>query len=66
MLAMEGVELRSEKFTELLAMPAVVTTTGPVLAPFGTGTAICVSLQLAGVACVPLNVTVLEPWDVPK
>jgi len=63
---MEGVELRREKFTALLAMPAAVTTTGPVLAAFGTDTAICVSLQLAGVACVPLKVTVLEPCVKPK
>jgi hypothetical protein len=50
----------------LLAWPATVTTTGPVVAPLGTGTAIWVSLQLVGIAEVPLNVTVLEPWAEPK
>lgn len=43
-----------------------MTTTLPVVAPAGTGTVICVSLQLAGVLSVPLNVTVLVPCDEPK
>jgi hypothetical protein len=38
----------------------------PVVAPLGTGTTIVVALQPVGVADVPLNVTVLEPWLAPK
>ena len=49
------------KTTPLLATPPTVTTTLPVVAPVGTGTAIVVALQLVGVAVVPLNVTVLVP-----
>ena len=49
------------KVTLLLACPLTVTTTDPVVAPFGTGTAMLVALQLVGVAAVPLNVTVLVP-----
>jgi hypothetical protein len=37
-----------------------------VLAPVGTGNEIDVALQLVGVAEVPLNLTVLVPWVVPK
>jgi hypothetical protein len=44
-----------------LAKPPTVTTTLPVVAPAGTGTIIDVALQLAGVAAVPSNVTVLVP-----
>ena len=54
------------KATPLLAIPPTVTTTLPVVAPTGTGTAILVELQLVGVAVVPLTVTVLVPWDAPK
>jgi hypothetical protein len=54
------------KFTPLLGPPPTVTTTLPVAAPTGTGAAIDVALQLAGAAVTPLNVTVLEPWVVPK
>jgi hypothetical protein len=54
------------KATLLLARPPTVTTTFPVVAPVGTGTAILVALQLVGVALVPLNVTVLVPCVVPK
>lgn len=54
------------KFTPLLARPFTVTTTFPVVAPTGTVTPICVSLQLVGVAGVPLKVTVLEPCVAPK
>jgi hypothetical protein len=46
--------------TPLLTIPATVTDTFPELAPFGTDTTIWVSLQLSGVAKVPLNETVLE------
>ena len=49
------------KVTPLLATPETVTTTGPVVAPEGTGTIMFVALQLVGVAEVPLNVTLLAP-----
>src|SRR5579863_3171064 len=54
------------KPTALLARPLAVTTTLPVVAPLGTGTTRLVSLQLVGVARVPLNVTVLFPCVAPK
>jgi hypothetical protein len=54
------------KITPLLATPPTVTTTGPVLAPAGTGTTMLVALQLVGVAAVPLKVTVLVPCVAPK
>jgi len=54
------------KVTPLLAVPPTVTTTLPLVAPTGTGTAMLVVLQLAGLAAVPLNVTVLVPWVAPK
>src|SRR2546427_2049360 len=42
-------------------------TTGPVVAPPGTTTTICVSLQLVAVpALTPLNVTALVPCVAPK
>jgi hypothetical protein len=50
----------------LLATPPTVTTTLPVVAPVGTGTAMLAALQFVGVAAVPLKVTVLVPWVVPK
>jgi hypothetical protein len=50
----------------VLETPPTVTTTGPVDALAGTGTAIEVALQLVGVPAVPLNVTVLEPCVAPK
>ena len=50
----------------LLTSPLTVTCTLPDVAPLGTGTTICVSLQLAGVARVPLNFTVLVPCVAPK
>src|SRR5437763_4600129 len=40
--------------------------TFPLVAPAGTGTTIEFALQLAGVAEVPLNLTVLVPWAAPK
>jgi hypothetical protein len=43
--------------TPVLAVPPAVTTTLPVVAPLGTGSTICVSLQLVGEAGVPLKVT---------
>ena len=47
--------------TPLLATPPTVTTTGPVLAPAGTEATMLVSLQLLGVAAVPLKMTVHAP-----
>jgi len=49
------------KRTPLLATPLAVTTTFPVVAPHGTATTMLESVQLVGVATVPLNVTVFEP-----
>jgi hypothetical protein len=49
------------KLTPLLAAPATVTTTFPVVAPVGTGTTMEVAVQFVGVAAVPLNVRVLLP-----
>jgi len=54
------------KAMPLLATPAAVTTTLPVVAPAGTDTTMLEALQLEGVASVPLNVTVLAPWVAPK
>src|SRR5260370_111522 len=54
------------KVVPLLATPPTVTTTLPVVAPVGTGTAMLVALQLVGVAVVPLKVTVLVPCVAPK
>jgi hypothetical protein len=54
------------KLTPLLAAPATVTTTLPVVAPAGTGATMLVADQLAGVAVVPLNFTVLVPCVAPK
>jgi hypothetical protein len=54
------------KLTPLLAAPATVTTTFPVVAPDGTGAPMANELQLVGVVGVPLKVTVLEPWLAPK
>lgn len=54
------------KRAPVLAVPFTVTTTFPVPAPNGTGTTMLVSLQLFGVASVPLKVTVLLPWEIPK
>jgi len=52
--------------TALLDPPVVFTTTFPVVAPDGTGTAIVDVLQLVGVAAVPLKVTDPVPWVAPK
>jgi hypothetical protein len=65
MLLMMGF-CKTVKELPALASPPAVTTTGPVIAPAGTGVTIDVALQLVGVAAVPLNVTVLAPWDAPK
>src|SRR6266567_1686375 len=57
---------RTEKWIPLLAIPPTVTTTLPVVAPVGTGTAMLVALQPVGAAAVPLKVTVLAPCEAPK
>lgn len=54
------------KLTPLLATADTVTTTFPVVAAVGTGVTIVVADQLVGLAAVPLKVTVLRPWEVPK
>jgi len=68
-----GAEEVTVKLTPLLMssaepppLGALVTTTFPVAAPPGTGTTMLVALQLVGVPTVPLKVTVLAPWVVPK
>lgn len=58
--AME-VRVTTVKVAPLLPTPLTVTTTGPVVALEGTGTAILVLFQLVGVPAVPLNVIVLVP-----
>jgi hypothetical protein len=54
------------KLMPLLGIPPTVMTTYPEVAPLGTVVAMLVWLQLATVAAVPLNVTVLLPWVEPK
>lgn len=54
------------KPTGLLAPPATVTITLPVMARAGTRTVIDVELQIVGVAVVPAKVTVLVPCLLPK
>ena len=61
-----GPGLVTVKAMPLLARPPTVTTTLPVVVPFGTGTVMLVALQLVGVATMPLKVTLLVPWLVPK
>jgi len=72
-LVMLGADEVTVKLTPLLMssaepppLGALVTTTFPVAAPLGTGTTMLVALQLVGVPTVPLKVTVLAPWVVPK
>src|SRR5205814_4854566 len=65
-LVMLGPGVVTVKLTPLLATPPTVTTTLPVVAPAGTGTTMFVTLQLVGVAPIPLKVTVLVPWLAPK
>ena len=62
---MEGVGRTVNASALLVAVPTV-TTTLPVVAPAGTGTVMLVALQLVGVPGVPLKVTELVPWVVPK
>jgi hypothetical protein len=54
------------KVTLLLLIPPAETTTGPVVAPAGTGTMMLLSLQLNGVAAVPLKVTLPLPCGMPN
>src|SRR5713101_420208 len=65
-LVIVGADVVTVKATPLLATPFTFTTTFPVVAPLGTGTAMLVALQLVTVAVVPLNVTVLVPCVDPK
>jgi len=50
----------------LLDRPLTVTTTGPLVAPGGTGTTIDVAFHATGLAGVPLNVAALVPCVEPK
>ncbi len=54
------------KLTPLLGTALTVTTTLPLVAPEGTGTTMLVAVQEAGVAVVPLKVTLLPPCVTPK
>jgi len=54
------------KLMPLLVWVPTCTTTLPVVAPLGTGATMLVLVQLAGVAVVPLNLTVLIPFVDPK
>src|SRR5258706_5279638 len=65
-LVMFGAGVLTVKLALLLAIPPTVTTTLPVVAPLGTVTAMLVAFQFAGVALVPLNVTVLVACVEPK
>src|SRR5208337_603705 len=65
-LVMLGAGTVTVKLTPLLATPPTVSTTFPVVAPFGTGATLLVAFQLLGVAAVPLNLTVLVPCVAPK
>ncbi len=63
---MLGAGVVTVNVTPLLATPPTVTTTLPVVAPFGTATTILVALQLVGAPAVPSNFTVLVPCVAPK
>jgi hypothetical protein len=65
-LVMLGAGVVTVNATPLLATPPTVTTTFPVVAPAGTAATMLVALQLAGVAAVPLKLTVLVPCAAPK
>jgi len=54
------------KLSPLLALPPTVTITFPVVAPLGTVVMMYPVVHQVGVACTPLNVTVLEPCVAPK
>jgi len=51
---MLGPDVVTVKLTPLLATVPTVTTTLPLVAPLGTGTAMLVSPQLVGVPAIPL------------
>lgn len=65
-LEMVGVGSVTEKLKGLLACPATVTITFPVVAPLGTGATMLAGPHDVGVAVTPLNVTVLDPCVEPK
>jgi len=69
-LVMLGVMLGAALVTvyvmPLLAAPPTVTTTFPVVAPAGTGTAMLLDDQVVGDAAMPLKVKVLVPFVDPK
>jgi hypothetical protein len=54
------------KVTPLLVVPPDTIVTGPVVVPAGTGTTMLESLQLMGVAAVPLKFTTLVPCGIPN
>ena len=54
------------KVMPLVSIPEACTTTGPVVAPAGTGTTILPAAHEVGVAVMPLNFTVLVPCVAPK
>ncbi len=54
------------KLTPFVFTPLAFTTTFPVVAPVGTGTAMLVALHVPTVAAVPLKLTVPVPCEEPK
>ncbi len=60
-LVIVGGGVGTVNWTPFVAIPFTVPTTRPVVVPAGTGTVMLLSLQDAGVAATPLNVTVLVP-----
>jgi hypothetical protein len=64
-LAIVGVGITA-KAIPLLCTPPTMTTTFPDIAPVGTGTTICVAVQLVGTPVAVAKVTVLRPWLDPK
>src|SRR5579863_9669224 len=62
----ESVGVVTVKFKLLLAIPAILTTTFPVVAPAGTGTVTVPGDQPVGLPAIPLKVTVLLPCEVPR
>ena len=61
-----GVPVVTVKLSPFVAIEPILATTNPEVAPEGTATTMLVSVQLVGVARVPLNAIVLEPWVAPK
>jgi hypothetical protein len=64
----DGDECRRHGESDAIAgdEPLTVMTTGPVAAADGTAVPMVVTFQLVGVADLPLNEMVLEPWLAPK